>query len=1071
MKKLLLLFLITSSFSAKSQNAYYDALMLNSKKDSIKIVYDSLSSPKYQHFYELDKIIQFIKEKKIYSQEEFTKIYKFSNNENIFLKDLPQLNRIKLQNQFIAYKIYVKFKNKQDSILKVQGFNLKSHKDKINNIWNNTQFSIDSLFKNDTTNCFYKFNSSVISVKSVVKAQNNNKNVLFFFNPKIRIPIPSILPIFNNNLVLKDSIYFYVANSDLSTCDNENSNKLSNLLFKKNDIINKVNIDFFAKLKNLKISYDETNDEFKKNGVSIIKDIESPNKALEGSRTITTSGESISANQKANNPTITGTSFDPTTRIIDATSKWLVKRTKEELTMSFYDKFREKLESEEDIRQMLPATYMMLRNQENIYQMPNLGKVWARAFVSDIKQIPFNFEALVNQKYQDIAHENEFLLFMTAAHSFDMLGKGTHPAEVFDYLNNTYGGLKDNQGRFKTVGDTIVKQTIRLVDLLSKNLRDTASATVINPTIKTKRDTIPNDRAWILGKDLAKLNDPTIRKFYLGLLYQQDPQLFDDIKIEKSKEVILSLKDYFTSNNNFQYVDKTLSQVLQFFNNIDAQLKTLKDSKQEKQNTVNFVQYAQLVFDVVDIGFRVKYLISEPNPDNSYYTSEYFKTWRPTGVNAIEGIKAFYNNNLGAGFMHSLLVIKPIWDKIGKTNANIEKIADAFEIIGGFDRAILANQETIANTNIKRLNTDIIAINNRSSFGKAEINQLKTKYDDLKTINKELADIKDKIETYKQNLTYLDSYFLLSNGGAFKDIEDKIQQKNADNIKLKNVSVAVNNIFLYGLLQSVLAIKVDDLKKLKKKQENLCKIFINKNKDATDDSEKKKVVLDQFIFYANFITDIITADSTANLEDIINRYAQPVGSYSIKRKNRWSIDVNAYPGLYAGIENPLGTSQLRQNNFINGITAPIGISLSKGKLQKGYKDNVIKGHSWSLFIPVIDIGAAFSYRWTNTSEDGQGLPKIKLSQIFSPGLYVAYGFKNFPISIMAGAQYTPQLREIIKTSKDTTITTTTENGITKSVETIYNLSTKTEVNTWRYGVSANVDISIFNLFHQRRKNK
>ena len=1054
MKKLLLLLLIAFSFSVNAQNAYYDALMLNSKKDSIKIVYDSLSSPKYQGFYELDKIIQFVKEKKIYSQDEFTKIYKFSNKENLFLKDLPQLNSIKLQNQFVAFKIYLKIKNKQDSILKANSVALQSHRNEINKIWSDTQTAIEVLFKSDTNNCYYKINTPVISVKSQEKANNNKDNVLFFFKPQINIPIPTIPPSFKSSLVIaKDSLYFYLDNSAIKDCDENatNNKKLAILLNEKNKIINTANIQIAAILKSLRISYDEVNDILRKNGIPLINVTESANKSLDGSSVSKSSEESISAKQKTSSPIITGVSFDPTTRIIDATAQWLVKRTKEELTMSFYDKFREKLDSEDDIRLMLPATYTMLQNQENVYQIPTLGKVWASAFVSDIKQIPFNFEALVNQKYPDIAQKDDFLLFMITAHSFDMLGRGSHPADIFDFLNDTYGGNK------KANEKSIITQTIRLVDLLSKNLRDTATIKID----KIKKDTTLNENAWITKDKLAKLKDPTIRKFYLGLLYQQDSQLFDDIQIKKTDGTDQSIKAYFTANNNFQYIDKSLTQVLQFLNNVDAQLKVLKASGIEKQKQVNFVQYAQMVFDVVDIGFRVKYLMTEPNPDNSYYTSEYFKTWRPIGVNAIEGIKAFYGRNYGAGFMHSVQVIRPIWQKVGKTNANIEKIGDAFEIISGFNKAKLNNEKTIANTNIRQLNADIIAINGGSSFGKAEIHQLRTKYEDLKNTNKELTNIKGKFEIYEQNLIYLDSYFLLSNGGAFKDIEDKIQQKRQE---ILDNRVPANTTILN-----------DALKVLVKKQEELCKIFINKNKDATDDSDKKKIVLDQFAFYANFITDIITADSTTNLTEIINRYAQPVGSYSIKRKNYWSIDVNAYPNLFAGSESPFKSSDINlkyldkeKNKFVMGVSAPIGISFSRGQIGKNKKASL------SFFLPIVDIGAAFSYRWSDTyattyvnAKGGKtdttinklgGLPKIKFSQIFAPGAYLIFGFRNVPIACMIGGQLSPKLRSIDISIPDTN--NTNAEVVAKTID--YDM--------WRFSAGISVDISIFNLYHRKNKN-
>ena len=193
----------------------------------------------------------------------------------------------------------------------------------------------------------------------------------------------------------------------------------------------------------------------------------------------------------------------------------------------------------------------------------------------------------------------------------------------------------------------------------------------------------------------------------------------------------------------------------------------------------------------------------------------------------------------------------------------------------------------------------------------------------------------------------------------------------------------------------------------------------------TDTSFKK------IVYYGNFMVDIAAADSTTQIKDIINKYSMPVGSYQVKRKSSFSIDLNAYPGLYIGWEGNVNfePKSLNMKSIVNGVTAPIGFSLSCG-----YTDN-----SFSLFLSIIDIGAPFSYRWGNNST--QGLPEnIKWEQIFSPGVHFVWGIKDAPVSIMAGIQYTPLLRQI-KTDKN-----------------ILN-----EINTIRCGITFAVDIPIFGL--------
>jgi hypothetical protein len=169
----------------------------------------------------------------------------------------------------------------------------------------------------------------------------------------------------------------------------------------------------------------------------------------------------------------------------------------------------------------------------------------------------------------------------------------------------------------------------------------------------------------------------------------------------------------------------------------------------------------------------------------------------------------------------------------------------------------------------------------------------------------------------------------------------------------------------------------------------------------SSDSENYKLIRD-ITFYGSFFADMIMASTNENIniENILNKYAMPVTSYRVKRHYRSSIDISAYPGLNLGYEFS------KSNSPSFGITAPIGFSFSWRSDSKE-----IYAPSHSLFISAIDLGAPVSYRLMNDAANG--LPEnIKWKQIFSPGLYYIYGFKNAPMCLSVGVQYTPLLRKI-----------------------------------------------------------
>ncbi|WP_124978868.1 hypothetical protein [Nonlabens xiamenensis] len=185
------------------------------------------------------------------------------------------------------------------------------------------------------------------------------------------------------------------------------------------------------------------------------------------------------------------------------------------------------------------------------------------------------------------------------------------------------------------------------------------------------------------------------------------------------------------------------------------------------------------------------------------------------------------------------------------------------------------------------------------------------------------------------------------------------------------------------------------------------------------------------VFYSNFLIDLESAASEGDvdqMEAVLQRYALPVGSFRMKRGASYSIDINAYPGVMGSLETNAG------NALTAGITAPLGIAFSINHPGEEEKNS---GASSSLFLSVIDLGAPFAYRFTNDSSEG--LPQeITWKQLFAPGVAYIYGFKNTPVSLMAGVQWAPELRSFDQ-----------ENGSAKNI--------------FRVNLGITVDIPLFNL--------
>ena len=190
------------------------------------------------------------------------------------------------------------------------------------------------------------------------------------------------------------------------------------------------------------------------------------------------------------------------------------------------------------------------------------------------------------------------------------------------------------------------------------------------------------------------------------------------------------------------------------------------------------------------------------------------------------------------------------------------------------------------------------------------------------------------------------------------------------------------------------------------------------------------------------MANIVEANNSDEVQAAIEAAVLPVGSSSVKRETDWNISLNAYIGPYAGREY---LPKLQKNQWAStvGLTAPVGIAFSRGNIAKGNKrccDNKVSGgKSFTVFVSLIDVGALASYRLANDSS--KVASEVTLSNIISPGLFIYYGLGRSPISIGAGCQLGPQLRNVTASNVN--------------VDKNFYL---------RFGISVVVDIPFFNLY-------
>ncbi len=254
-----------------------------------------------------------------------------------------------------------------------------------------------------------------------------------------------------------------------------------------------------------------------------------------------------------------------------------------------------------------------------------------------------------------------------------------------------------------------------------------------------------------------------------------------------------------------------------------------------------------------------------------------------------------------------------------------------------------------------------------------------------------------------------------------------VMARNANNlfknIYTKNYNAAVMNT--YNILQEVLSkskaaidnksiVLNDTANKITVSSKNLFAVAKNavnsSNFFEKDSIDKRSILVEGILKYGNLIASIVKAEKPEEAAAAIEAAVLPAGSSSIKKNTAWNISLNAYIGGY--IKNSVNnTDKIDGNNSKVGVTAPVGIAISKGL---GLYNNGTTIGALSLYATLIDVGAIAGYRLKNDSTSLD--QKVTINDIFTPGGYLVYGIglpikslSYVPLSVGYGWQYGSRL--------------------------------------------------------------
>ncbi|MEM1220018.1 MAG: hypothetical protein AAGH79_13950 [Bacteroidota bacterium] len=161
--------------------------------------------------------------------------------------------------------------------------------------------------------------------------------------------------------------------------------------------------------------------------------------------------------------------------------------------------------------------------------------------------------------------------------------------------------------------------------------------------------------------------------------------------------------------------------------------------------------------------------------------------------------------------------------------------------------------------------------------------------------------------------------------------------------------------------------------------------------------------LQRVVLYGQFMAAIIDVDNSEEAAEVIESFALPPGSASIKKETPFNVAINGFTGLSGGLETlTSGPDTSQDPATFYALSAPLGITISAGLGEVG---------SISLYGTILDIGALTAFRFADDST--KDLPEFTFQNIYTPGLYLVYGIPRVPLSVGFGYQNGPNLRGVV----------------------------------------------------------
>ena len=194
----------------------------------------------------------------------------------------------------------------------------------------------------------------------------------------------------------------------------------------------------------------------------------------------------------------------------DGLARFLVKRTKQELSQAFFEDFKAAINEEPLLGHFCPATKQhLLFIDQDVYQFNDYLEGLRETFRMDMSALPGNTEFYLRTNYAD---QEAGKISIDLLHLSQQMVNGESPIDILDYLAHNGSAIQSASLQEPVLYD--MAGGLRFLNLVSESF--------IRPNFEGPNLPV----RWYTGRELRELfQDPALFRLYLGLLWQQSADI------------------------------------------------------------------------------------------------------------------------------------------------------------------------------------------------------------------------------------------------------------------------------------------------------------------------------------------------------------------------------------------------------------------------------------------------------------------------------------------------------------------------------------------------------------------